>query len=63
MFINTDFQEMIFFMLFIVLNGIWVSGDVNNPVVDMFDKCSLWAEEGECLNNPNFMWTQCQPSW
>jgi hypothetical protein len=54
---------MIFFMLFIVLNGIWVSGDVNNPVVDMFDKCSLWAEEGECLNNPNFMWTQCQPSW
>lgn len=28
----------------------------------LFDSCDDWAREGECINNPNFMWTQCQPS-
>lgn len=25
----------------------------------MHDDCLLWQEEGECVNNPNFMWSSC----
>jgi len=27
--------------------------------VRLFPDCDKWAKEGECINNPNFMWTSC----
>ena len=36
--------------------------DFIDPCQDSQESCSQWANEGECLNNPNFMLAQCPRS-
>ena len=36
--------------------------DFIDPCQDSQASCSQWANEGECLNNPNFMLAQCPRS-
>jgi len=52
-------------LLFVIPLGVLIVSHsfVNGQSIKkLFDKCDDWAREGECINNPNFMWTQCQPS-
>jgi hypothetical protein len=28
-------------------------------IIKEFEECDTWAMEGECINNPNFMWLKC----
>lgn len=32
------------------------------PVTKAYPDCDNWAREGECLKNPNFMWSSCHTS-
>ena len=53
---GTTFYFLQKFFLLIVLAAVVVS-------VSNFEDCDKWAsQDGECINNPNFMWTQCSSS-
>ncbi len=32
------------------------------PQSNKDEKCDIWAQEGECVYNPNFMWSTCHSS-
>ena len=36
--------------------------DFTFPVTKGYAECDDWAKEGECLKNPNFMWSACHTS-
>lgn len=29
---------------------------------DRHEECAAWVEEGECINNPRYLWTHCHTS-
>lgn len=47
------------FLLLVSLTVVVVSG---SSAEDQHESCSQWAEEGECVNNPDYMWESCKIS-
>ena len=53
------FNRSAFLLAAFLIASIIEKGDSNFVAVKAYPECDQWAADGECLKNPNFMWTSC----